>query len=967
MRPSSGVVLRAGVGGGFAALLHDVLRVVLVGAGDVQVELPAARALLDGLVDVLDLLERVGRDLVGLQRAHRRHLAAHDGLGDDRQRVGQLEARGRRELAPPRVAAVGARQQLGLPQQPVVLDQGHEGGLMALAVVAVDDVVVGARAAAQAHDLVHRRHALGAGLDALEAVRAVVDAGRVLGEVLQALLLLGVAGIAHEAVGLGQRGRADEQRVDLHGQAVRDAGAALDARHRLRDVDHRLAVDEVLALGDRLLVDEPRSDALDLLPVDGVHVHDEVLDDGHVAHRLDLDDAVARGLPRAVQVGVAGQAGLAVDAHAARAADRGLARTADADRAVEAALGLQDALQHRAVRLELDRVLDPVGRLAGLGVEAADAQGEALGRVGVHGLARAAGLGGKGLGGHLVLPLFRLPLRDGHGRVVDLGAVAAVARQGDVLHPLVVVAVGEVGAELRPARLLALDRGDDRALGAVEHVPQLDRAQDVLVEDRALVVDVGRLGLLLEAADDLERVLEPGLLAEDRDVAVHLGAELVLDLGDAPAGLGTLDDRVDPRRLVVEPGPGLRLGHRHARRALRGVLAGAAAEDQRVQQRVGPEAVAAVDRDAGDVARGVEALDGRRAVDVGLDAAHDVVLARADEDRLARDVDAGEVLADVDDLAQRLERALLGDDGDVEVDADAAGADAAALVDLGLLGARDHVARGQLHLVGRVLLHEALAVAVEQMGALAAGALGDEEPVLDQRGRVVLDHLHVHQRRADPVGLRDAVAGADQAVGRRLEALAGAAGGLDHRLGGEQLHRAVADVPRDRSAAVAVVVLHERGDEPLLVAVDPLVVLHELLVEHVQERLTRDVGDVVGAGRGGPAERAGAEPALRVAVERHTAMLEPEHLAGGLAAHDLDRVLIAQVVRSLHGVERVRLPRVVRVQRGVDAARGRVGVRPDGVDLGHDGHGRAALGGRQSRPLPGEAGADDEDVMCGHG
>ena len=52
--------------------------------------------------------------------------------------------------------------------------------------------------------------------------------------------------------------------------------------------------DEVLALGDRLLVDQPRRDALDLLPVDRVHVDDQVLDHGHVAHRLDLDDAVAR-------------------------------------------------------------------------------------------------------------------------------------------------------------------------------------------------------------------------------------------------------------------------------------------------------------------------------------------------------------------------------------------------------------------------------------------------------------------------------------------------------------------------------------------------------------------------------------------------------------------------------------------------------------------------------------------------
>src|SRR3712207_2409412 len=91
-------------------------------------------------------------------------------------------------------------------------------------------------------------------------------------------------------------------------------------------------------------------------------------------------------------------------------------------------------------------------------------------------------------------------------------------------------------------------------------------------------------------------------------------------------------------------------------------------------------------------------------------------------------------------------------------------------------------------LVRRVLLHEALAVAVEQVRALAAGALGDEEPVLDEARRVVLHHLHVHQRRAHAVRLADAVAGADEAVRRRLPGLAGAAGGEDDVLGLEDLH-----------------------------------------------------------------------------------------------------------------------------------------------------------------------------------
>src|SRR4029078_6976885 len=69
---------------------------------------------------------------------------------------------------------------------------------------------------------------------------------------------------------------------------------------------------------------------------------------------------------------------------------------------------------------------------------------------------------------------------------------------------------------------------------------------------------------------------------------------------------------------------------------------------------------------------------------------------------------------------------------------------ASALVDLGLLGAGDDVARGELHLVGRVLLHEALALGVVEVRALAACALGDQQSQVRQRGRVVLDYIHVH-------------------------------------------------------------------------------------------------------------------------------------------------------------------------------------------------------------------------------
>ena len=143
--------------------------------------------------------------------------------------------------------------------------------------------------------------------------------------------------------------------------------------------------------------------------------------------------------------------------------------------------------------------------------------------------------------------------------------------------------------------------------------------------------------------------------------------------------------------------------------------------------------------------------------------------------------------------------------------------------------------------------------------------------------------------------------------------------------------------------------------------------LHQLLVEHVQDRLAGDVGDVVGAGGRGAAERAGAEQPLLVAVEGDAHVLEVEQLLGRLPAHDLDRVLVAEVVGPLDRVEGVRLPGVLGVEGRVDPALGRVGVGADRVDLGDDAHGCPRLGRAQGGALAGEAGAYDEDIMLGHG
>ena len=127
-------------------------------------------------------------------------------------------------------------------------------------------------------------------------------------------------------------------------------------------------------------------------------------------------------------------------------------------------------------------------------------------------------------------------------------------------------------------------------------------------------------------------------------------------------------------------------------------------------------------------------------VQVGRDPAHEVVGGGGDGHELALGVEAG-VAQGLDDVREqgRVDRAH------VEVDVPHAG-----LLQLGLDGAGDLVA-------GLELVDEALAVGVEERGALAADRLGDEEAVDalggaaaelvraagDHRGGVELDELEV--------------------------------------------------------------------------------------------------------------------------------------------------------------------------------------------------------------------------------
>ena len=173
---------------------------------------------------------------------------------------------------------------------------------------------------------------------------------------------------------------------------------------------------------------------------------------------------------------------------------------------------------------------------------------------------------------------------------------------------------------------------------------------------------------------------------------------------------------------------------------------------------------------------------------------------------------------------------------------------AAAFLDLGGHGARHHVAARQVLGVRRVALHEALAVLVQEIAALAAHALGDQHAGAGDAGGVELPELHVLERQPGARHHAEAVAGVDERVGRRPVDPPGAAGGQQGRFRLEDAQLAGLHLQRHDADARAVLRIADQVerhplDEELGVGA------HVLLVERVQHGVAGAVGGGAGAHR----------------------------------------------------------------------------------------------------------------------
>ena len=408
----------------------------------------------------------------------------------------------------------------------------------------------------------------------------------------------------------------------------------------------------------------------------------------------------------------------------------------------------------------------------------------------------------------------------------------------------------------------------------------------------------------------------------------------------------------------------------------------AVGENHSLEQGVGREPVGAVEARARRLAAREQAVEGGLAVEVGANAAAQVVRRRHNRDPVRGHVqpaflqlggDAREVLEDI------VRRQV----ADVQVHAPRLDPSLRRGLDLAVDGPRHHVARGELEplIVPR---HEPLARVVKQPAAVASHRLGDEKRVLVrlflfsrapgarvQRRRVELVKFHVGDVRARPHRHRDAVPGAHARVRGAGEELTGAAGREEGATRQERHHGAVA--PADNlgadappASAVWILLRDEQVARRVVLVKGDVRVSPGALEQRALDLLAGHVRRVHDAVLGVPAlprqVQRTARPPRKLASKRD----ELVNRVFPLGAHHVHRRLVAEEIARDLRVPRVLLRGVVRIDHRRDAALGVVCAPLVRHILGHH-RDFAVLRSLQRVGEAGDAAADDEEVDANGG
>ncbi len=275
-------------------------------------------------------------------------------------------------------------------------------------------------------------------------------------------------------------------------------------------------------------------------------------------------------------------------------------------------------------------------------------------------------------------------------------------------------------------------------------------------------------------------------------------------------------------------------------------------------------------------------------------------------------------------------------------------------------GTRHHVARGELQILVLVL-HEAVAVFVDQNGAFAAQGFREQGHGVGagREGRgVELDELQVHQAGTGPRGHGETVARGFPRVGGVEVELAQAAGRQHH--GGREMEHAPA-VRLDGQHAHDLAVLDDQIDgEGLVHHPDGGGTAHGFHqgAHDLGARGVAGVQDAAAAvgGLAAEGERAGV-----IQIEMGSQGEQGFHPLRPLGGEDVHDARIVQTRARGQGIRGVQGRRVVLAHGGGDAALG-PGAGAAEAQAGLGQHGHAQRRAAEGRGQAGGAGAHDQDL-----
>src|SRR5690554_5062616 len=291
-------------------------------------------------------------------------------------------------------------------------------------------------------------------------------------------------------------------------------------------------------------------------------------------------------------------------------------------------------------------------------------------------------------------------------------------------------------------------------------------------------------------------------------------------------------------------------------------------------------------------------------MNVGRYTTHHVMTGRHHRNGGVSRIDMCEDLGQLTDAGQTLVQYLFAEMVELEVDMVTVLTATPAFKNLHDHGACHYVTTGKVLGVGRITLHEALAVLVDQITTFTTTAFGHQHPGAINAGGVELPHLHVLHGEAGTQRHADTIAGIDQGIGGRSVDTSRSTGRHDSGLGFDVYDFASLDIHGDTAHHVTAGVFNQIYRKPLIE--EGGVVLQVALIQRMQQRMTSTVSRRTGTGRlatlskilGLATEGTLVDTTVIEARERQTHVLKLEYRFGAFGAHVFSRVLVSNVVAT---------------------------------------------------------------------